>query len=998
MNKAHSSSVAIARRMGAIGLMAVMFWMLALAPGSAAAQARSVRVGIYQNAPKIFLDQNGHPSGIFVDLLNAIAAQAGWKITYVPCQWADCLQELANGQIDLMPDVAYSAQRDEIFDFHQTPVLESWSVVYANPHDTINNISQLNGKTVAVLKDSIQQTDFGNMMAGYGFKTQLVPADSQDQVFSLASKGTVDAAIVNVFFGDYSYQKYGLVKTTIVFDPTTLYYATAQGKNHDLLDAIDRQMAAWLNQPGSTYYRVLQKWGAQQPASRIPQELLGVIGVVLGLFVVAAGVVILLRIQVAARTRKLQQANAELQESQTQFQALAQTSPVGIFRTDPQGATTYVNPQWCLISGMPAEKALGDGWLEAVHPEDREKVHKGWQAATVEHTPSFTDYRFIRPDGSVAWVMGRAVPEVDPHGQTIGYIGTVTDITDRKAVEAALQDRERQLSLIYANMADVLFNLAVEPGECFRFLSVNPAFLDVTGLREEQVVGKTVQEVIPEPSLSVVLENYKKAIRTKKTVSWEEISEYPAGRKYGQVSAIPIFDADGTCSHLIGTVHDITASKQAEIRILHINRLYATLSQLNQVIVEAANQPALFRAICRVAVENGQFRLAWIGLIDQTVQRVVPVDFAGDEQGYLTKLSITFQDEESGRGPTGTAIREGRCALCQDIAADPNMAPWRSVALQCGFRSSAAVPIRQAGQVIGAFTVYSGEAHIFDSEEEALLVKIGQTISYALDGLINESQRKLAEADLKQLNADLEQRIQQRTAQLEAANKELESFSYSVSHDLRAPLRAISGFSEIIARRYRADLNEEGQHYFDNIVQASRNMGRLIDDLLTYSRLGRNGVRHEPVPLARVVEEIRRNMQAQFSEAHGTLSIPADLPVVSGDQTLLSQIFTNLLENAFKYHQPELPPQVSLSYEIQGGQAIIKVSDNGIGIPPEYHEKIFNMFQRLHSEQEYPGTGIGLATVRKSVELLGGRVWVESRPGEGSTFFVRLNKEADKNE
>ena len=170
-------------------------------------------------------------------------------------------------------------------------------------------------------------------------------------------------------------------------------------------------------------------------------------------------------------------------------------------------------------------------------------------------------------------------------------------------------------------------------------------------------------------------------------------------------------------------------------------------------------------------------------------------------------------------------------------------------------------------------------------------------------------------------------------------------------------------------------------------------MGQLIDDLLTYARLGRTGVRREPVSLASLVNEISRNMQSRLAEIHGTLNIAENLPTVTGDQTLLSQVFTNLLENAFIYHNPDVPPQVSLTYYNEDKHVVVKVSDNGIGIPLEYQEKIFNMFQRLHSEEEYPGTGIGLATVRKSVELLGGSVWVESKVGEGSTFFVRLPKE-----
>jgi signal transduction histidine kinase len=167
-------------------------------------------------------------------------------------------------------------------------------------------------------------------------------------------------------------------------------------------------------------------------------------------------------------------------------------------------------------------------------------------------------------------------------------------------------------------------------------------------------------------------------------------------------------------------------------------------------------------------------------------------------------------------------------------------------------------------------------------------------------------------------------------------------------------------------------------------------MGHLIDDLLTYARLGRSRVRRGPVSLASLLAELARNMQSHLDKNHGTLNISADLPVVSGDQTLLSQVFTNLLENAFTYINPEVPPRVSVTCHSAEKQVVVKVSDNGIGIPLEYQEKIFNMFQRLHSEEKYPGTGIGLATVKKSVELLGGSVWVESKVGAGSTFFVRL--------
>lgn|GEM_PF-3365297 len=246
---------------------------------------------------------------------------------------------------------------------------------------------------------------------------------------------------------------------------------------------------------------------------------------------------------------------------------------------------------------------------------------------------------------------------------------------------------------------------------------------------------------------------------------------------------------------------------------------------------------------------------------------------------------------------------------------------------------------------------------------------------------------------LRQSFETLEERVAHRTAELEAVNKDLETFSYSVSHDLRAPLRAISGFAAILARRHRANLNDEGQHYLDNIVRAGEQMGRLIDDLLTYSRLGRSSVHRGPVALREIFTLLAEEFAGRVKEIGGTLEIADDLPVVMGDKTLLTQIFTNLLDNALTYRRADVPAQVTVTHQTEDKTVIIRVCDNGIGIAPEYQEKIFNIFQRLHSQEEYPGTGIGLATVKRSVEMLGGRLWVESEVGQGSAFFVKLPKE-----
>jgi len=243
-------------------------------------------------------------------------------------------------------------------------------------------------------------------------------------------------------------------------------------------------------------------------------------------------------------------------------------------------------------------------------------------------------------------------------------------------------------------------------------------------------------------------------------------------------------------------------------------------------------------------------------------------------------------------------------------------------------------------------------------------------------------------------NDELEARVTERTTDLARSNAELEAFAYSVSHDLRAPLRAIAGFGDILDARHRDKLDAEGQRYLDNVRAAAEQMNRLIDDLLQFSRVGRGTVKAERVALAPLLAEIAALFQPRLA-AGGRLEIGAPLADPVGDPRLIRQILVNLIDNAIKYQPAGQAPQVTVSSVASGDTVTIRVTDNGIGIPPEHRETIFNVFQRLHGEEEYPGSGIGLAIAQKAARLMNGTLAVEATAGKGSSFLLRLPATTD---
>jgi len=668
--------------------------------------------------------------------------------------------------------------------------------------------------------------------------------------------------------------------------------------------------------------------------------------------------------QLSGQVADLQYTQRQLAESEERFRRLAEMSSDWFWEQDAEFCYTRFYGGMERL-GIDFERYIGRhrwdfpvaGVTDAVWQEHRE------QLARHEPFRNFT-YQIIGRDGHRTWVATSGQPVFDPAGRFAGYRGTARDITAQMRAQEDLAESYGRVRALLDGTCSFVGLLAPDG----TLLEVNRAALDFAGVSRSQVLGRPFWET-PWWSDANSRDRLRAAVvdaRAGRFVRYETIHPDRNGAMHWvDFSLSAVRDGRGEVIYLVPEGRDITDAKRAR------EALDALVSSTGGLFGEAF-QRALVEQLARLL----HVRHVFVGELLPGGRRVRTLALWADDR-VVDNMDYDLNDT-----PCDQVIGFECCVYPRDVAA---IFPKDTLLREMGIEGYMGVPILAADREPIGILVVLHDQPLVDTESARHLMEIFS----ARAGM--EMVRQRHEQATLTLNADLERRVAERTAQLATANRELEAFSSSVSHDLRAPLRHIGGFVDLLGGELGEGLSPDAARYLQIIRESAIRMDVLIDDLLAFSRIGRTELHRSAVLLDKLVEEVLQDLAGEAAGRDVLWKI-APLPPVQADRAMLRQVLANLLGNALKYSRPRARAVIEVGClpEERGGGQTFFVRDNGVGFNMKYVDRLFGVFQRLHGSNEFEGTGIGLANVRRIVERHGGSVWAESAPDTGATFYFTL--------
>ncbi len=642
----------------------------------------------------------------------------------------------------------------------------------------------------------------------------------------------------------------------------------------------------------------------------------------------------------------------ELRAASLYTRSLIDASLDPLVTISPQGKITDVNEMTERVTGRKRTELIGTDFSGYFTEPDkaREGYHQVFQEGFV------TDYPLTirHQDGHITDVLYNASVYRDEVGEVLGVFAAARDITERKQAEEALRNSEKRYRLLVESAPMCIHEIGLDG----RISSMNRAGLTMMGVAEEcKIQGFLYLDAVCDADRERIGDLLAKAYAGE--ASYFEFKASGPGESMFKSCFVPIKNQDGSVIKLMGITEDITERKRAEDEIKELNR------NLERRVVERTAQleaEIRQRASAQAALQESETRFR--AITTHNPDHLMMQD-SGLRYTFVMnpQLGLTVQDM---LGKTDYDF------LTHDDA--ERLAALKRQILATGV----------AEHIETSLVAKDGQLEYFDG---AYIPK--QNAEGKTDGLIgyfrNVTERKHNEEQIQHLNHEL----QQRAHELEAANKELESFSYSVSHDLRTPLRAIDGFSHILLDDYADKLDDEGKRLLHVVRDNTGKLEQLIDDILKFSRTSRTEMVFSEIDMEGLAHEVYEGLLG-VAGGHGLKVEIGHIPPAQGDRAMLRQVFVNLLSNAIKFSRANAAPMIKVGCSSAGNEAVYFVQDNGAGFDMKYADRLFGVFQRLHTESEFEGTGIGLAIVKRVITRHGGRVWAEGKPNAGATIYFAL--------